>query len=70
MEEYVKRLLDEEKELRTRCEKFEKFISNEDNLKKLSVEEQRLMWQQLGFMEAYYKVLTCRIENKGVAMLK
>ena len=41
MEEYVKRLLDEEKELRTRCEKFEKFISNEDNLKKLSVEEQR-----------------------------
>ena len=70
MEEYVKRLLDEEKELRTRCEKCEKFISNEDNLKKLSVEEQRLMWQQLGFMEAYYKVLTCRIEKKGVALIK
>ena len=70
MEEYVRRLLDEEKELRTRCEKLEKFISKENNIKKLSLKEQELMWQQFGFMEAYYKVLVSRINLIGQPLLK
>ena len=70
MKDYVKRMLDEEKELRTRCKKFEKFVSNEDNIKTLSTEEQKLMWQQFGFMEAYYKVLTRRLELQKVPLLK
>jgi len=70
MEDYVKRMLDEEKQLRLKCEKLEDFVSNEDNLKKLSLEEQKLMWQQLGFMEAYYKVLVKRINLIGAPLLK
>ena len=70
MEEFVKRLLDEEKELRTRCEKLEKFIGNKDNVDILSLKEQRLMWQQLGFMEAYYKTLVSRIEILKVPLLE
>ena len=70
MEDYVKRLLDEEKELRTRCEKLDKFASNEDNLKKLSPEEVKDMWQQFAYMEGYYKILVRRIEKNGVTLLK
>jgi len=70
MEDYVKRMLVEEKELRTRCEKFEKFIDNKENINKLSIKEQRLMWQQLGYMEAYYKTLINRIEILKVPLLK
>ena len=70
MEDYVKRMLEEEKDLREKCEKFEKFTSNEDNLKKLSSEEVKDMWQQFGFMEAYYKILVRRIEKKKVPLLK
>jgi DNA-binding transcriptional regulator GbsR (MarR family) len=70
MKEYVKRMLDEEKELRTKCQKFENFVSNSDNIKALSEEEQKLMWQQLGFMEAYYKVLARRLELLKVPLLK
>ena len=70
MEDYVKRLLDEEKELRTRCEKLDSFASNEDNLKKLSPEEVKDMWQQFAYMEGYYKILVRRIEKKGVTLLK
>jgi hypothetical protein len=70
MKDYVKRMLGEEKELRTRCKEFEKFVSNEDNMKTLSTEEQKLMWQKFGFMEAHYKVLTRIIELQKVPLLK
>lgn len=70
MEDYVKRMLEEEKQLRMRCQKFEKFVSNADNIKALSEEEQKLMWQQLGFMEAYYKILARRLELQKVPLLK
>ncbi len=70
MKDYVKRMLEEEKQLRTRCEKFENFVSNAGNIKALSEEEQKLMWQQLGFMEAYYKVLARRLELQKVPLLK
>ena len=33
MEDFVKRLLEEEKELRTRCKKLEKFIDTDNKLK-------------------------------------
>ena len=70
MKDYVKRMLEEEKQLRTRCEKFEKFAHNDDEFKKLSADEVKDMWQQFGFMEAYYKVLVRRIEKKNVQLLK
>lgn len=61
MKRFIKRVLKEQKELGAKCVKLERFVLNEDNLKQLSVKEQKLMWQQLGFMEAYYKILTSRI---------
>ena len=70
MEDYVKRMLEEEKQLRTRCEKFEKFARNDEEFKKLSADEVKDMWQQFGFMEAYYKILARRIEKKNVQLLK
>ena len=70
MKEYVKRLLDEEKALRTKCEKLEAFISNDDNIKMLSPEDLKLMWQQFAFMQAYYRILVCRIKKENVELLK
>lgn len=70
MKDYVKRMLEEEKQLRKRCEKLDNFVSNADNIKALSEEEQKLMWQQLGFMEAYYKILARRLELQKVPLLK
>ena len=70
MKEYVKRLLDEEKDLRTKCEKLEAFISDEDKVKDISLENKRLMWEQFAYMQAYYKVLVCRIKNENVELLK
>ena len=70
MKEYVKRLLDEEKDLRTKCEKLEAFISDEDKVKDISLENKKLMWEQFAFMQAYYKVLVCRIKNENVELLK
>ena len=70
MKEYVKRLLDEEKDLRIKCEKLEAFISDEDKVKDISLENKKLMWEQFAYMQAYYKVLVCRIKNENVELLK
>lgn len=61
MKEYVKRLIKEADDLAVKCEKLQAFAYDKSKLDKLSIEQQKLMWQQMSFMEGYYKILEKRI---------
>lgn len=60
MKEYIKRMIEEEKELLTKIKKLEKFLQEE---KDISLEQNRLLIAQLYSMQTYRYILHVRIEN-------
>ena len=61
MEAYVERMIEEQKNLKEKIDKLEKFI-NSDDCKKLSVQKQFLLELQYAYMVSYNSVLIKRIE--------
>lgn len=65
METFVKRMLDESKDLEGKVNRLEKFINDKDpqaKFKALSATEQELDKKQLEYMKGYLDVLDKRIE--------
>lgn len=65
MEQYVKRMLDEEEALKGKIKRLSQFIndtSSQSKFKELSKEEQELDKKQLEFMEGYLSCLQKRIK--------
>lgn len=65
METFVKRMLDESKDLEGKANRLEKFINDKDpqaKFKTLSATEQELDKKQLEYMKGYLDVLDKRIE--------
>lgn len=61
MEEFKIRLIDEFKELDSRCTKLNTFITDNKKYQELPQEQQVLMNQQLQYMQGYLKCLYERI---------
>jgi hypothetical protein len=65
MEQYVKRMLDEEEALKGKIKRLSQFIndtSSQSKFKELSKEEQELDKKQLEFMKGYLSCLQERIK--------
>lgn len=63
---YVQRMIEEYKELNTKCSKLEVFINDSDIFVKLSEEEQNDMRDQYNSMIDYLKVLSRRLNRVGI----
>ena len=71
MEAYLERLIQEQVDLGEKSLKLESFMEDEDKVNKLlTIEQQKLMYQQQVFMEGYYKILSKRIEIENNKILE
>jgi len=61
MEDYQERIITEQKELAEKIVKLNNFISNADNVLKLSSQEYTLLREQLAVMIRYNELLIARI---------
>lgn len=62
MKDYIKRMIEEEQELKTKIIKLEKFLSEENDI---SLEQHRLLFAQLYAMQTYRYILHVRIEKES-----
>lgn len=65
MEAFIKRMIEESKDLEGKTNRLEKFINDKDSqarFKTLSEEEQNLDKKQLEYMKGYLEILNKRIE--------
>lgn len=63
---HVQRIIEEYKELNTKCSKLEVFINDSDIFVKLSEEEQNDMRDQYNSMIDYLKILSRRLNRVGI----
>ena len=65
MEKYIKRMINEHKELVNRIDKLIGYIYSEDSAKDDRVEYAN-KWIQLSAMQTYEKALYARLKSKGI----
>lgn len=69
-ETFIDRLKNEYRELHERCEKLEKFLSDDDVVNKVGIKQFRLLASQQSYMRNYENCIAARLIYLGTSAVK